>query len=212
MIAGVLGLLGLLAVGVWWFTVGNKSNTPNDGKEQVADSTPAKTDEPPVVEPTTVIEPTPDPSTGPAVEPNPILAADATGTDDTGSADDAAVAGETTGSDEAPIEPPEPVPAPDIEKKPVPKPKPPEEPKLPPDEALAAARKASLTGNNKQAYSLAKDAYDQNKSSEALSVMGVAACKMGSATKAKSAYAKMTDAKDKATLEKICKPLGIELQ
>ena len=85
------------------------------------------------------------------------------------------------------------------------------EPKLPPDQALAEARKASLTGNNKKAYSLAKDAYDQNKSSEALSVMGVAACKMGSESKAKAAYNKMTVAKDKQTLEKVCAPLGIEL-
>jgi pSer/pThr/pTyr-binding forkhead associated (FHA) protein len=88
----------------------------------------------------------------------------------------------------------------------------PSEPKLPPDQALAEARKASLTGNNRKAYSLAKDAYDQNKSSEALSVMGVAACKMGSESKAKAAYKKMTDAKDKQTLEKVCAPLGINLQ
>jgi hypothetical protein len=90
-------------------------------------------------------------------------------------------------------------------------PKQPAAPKLPPDQALAEARKASLTGNNRKAYSLAKDAYDQNKSSEALSVMGVAACKMGSESKAKAAYKKMTVAKDKQTLEKVCAPLGIEL-
>jgi hypothetical protein len=88
----------------------------------------------------------------------------------------------------------------------------PTEPKLPPDQALAEARKASLTGNNKQAYALAKDAYDQNKSSEALSVMGVAACKMGSESKAKAAYKKMTADKDKQTPEKVCQPLGIELK
>jgi hypothetical protein len=90
-------------------------------------------------------------------------------------------------------------------------PKQPAAPKLPPDQALAEARKASLTGNNRKAYSLAKDAYDQNKSSEALSVMGVAACKMGSESKAKAAYKKMSVAKDKQTLEKVCEPLGIEL-
>jgi pSer/pThr/pTyr-binding forkhead associated (FHA) protein len=113
---------------------------------------------------------------------------------------------ETDGGEEPEVTPP-----PEKPDKPD-KPKQPEQPKLPPDEALAEARKASLTGNNKKAYSLAKDAYDQNKSSEALSVMGVAACKMGSESKAKSAYSKMTVAKDKQTLEKICAPLGINLQ
>ncbi len=88
----------------------------------------------------------------------------------------------------------------------------PQKPKLPPDEALAAARKASLTGNNKKAYSLAKDAYDQSKRSDALNLMGIAACKMSSSSKAKAAYRKMTNAKDKQNLEKVCKPLGIELQ
>lgn len=108
-------------------------------------------------------------------------------------------------------EPPEPT----TPKQPKPKnptqPKQPAEPKLPPDQALAEARKASLTGDNKRAYALAKDAYDQNKSSDALSVMGVAACKMGSESKAKAAYKKMTE-QGKAQLEKICQPLGIELK
>lgn len=104
------------------------------------------------------------------------------------------------------------------EDEPAPKPrrpkprKQPATPKLPPDQALAEARKASLTGNNRKAYSLAKDAYDQSKSSEALSVMGVAACKMGSESKAKAAYKKMSNTKDKQTLEKVCAPLGIELK
>ncbi|MFO7562804.1 MAG: FHA domain-containing protein [Enhygromyxa sp.] len=116
---------------------------------------------------------------------------------------------ETDGGDD----PEEPV-APKLATKPKPKPKTqaPTQPKLPPDEALAQARKASLTGNNRKAYSLAKDAYDQNKSSEALGVMGVAACKMGSESKAKAAYKKMTDSKDKQNLEKICQTLGIELK
>jgi hypothetical protein len=114
---------------------------------------------------------------------------------------------ETDGGTEPDDEPVEPDPGPTKPKQP----KQPSQPKLPPDQALAEARKASLTGNNRKAYSLAKDAYDQNKSSEALSVMGVAACKMGSESKAKAAYKKMTVAKDKQTLEKVCAPLGIEL-
>ena len=83
-------------------------------------------------------------------------------------------------------------------------------PKLPPDEALKEARKAAMKGDNRKAYSLAKDAYDQNGSTDALNLMGVAACKMGSAAKAKAAYKKMSSG-DKATLEKICGPLGITL-
>jgi hypothetical protein len=129
-------------------------------------------------------------------------------TDESSPTDDGGEVVETDGGGEPDPSEPDPGPKPIKPKNPPP----PTEPKLPPDQALAEARKASLTGNNKKAYSLAKDAYDQNKSSEALSVMGVAACKMGSETKAKSAYKKMTVAKDKQTLEKVCAPLGIELE
>jgi predicted component of type VI protein secretion system len=123
---------------------------------------------------------------------------------DGGSPTDEGEVVETDSGEEPEISPPP-------EKPDQPKQPKPDTPKLPPDQALAEARKASLTGNNKKAYSLAKDAYDQNKSSEALSVMGVAACKMGSESKAKAAYKKMTVAKDKQTLEKVCAPLGINL-
>jgi hypothetical protein len=101
----------------------------------------------------------------------------------------------------------EPEPEPDPEPKPIPKTT---KPKLPPDQALAEARKASLQGNNAKAYSLAKDAYDQNQSGDALNLMGVAACKMGNATKAKAAHRKMT-ASDKSKLEKLCTSVGVEL-
>jgi hypothetical protein len=142
---------------------------------------------------------------------------------DTGAAADTGVAAETAGAEtggaadtaaptdsggevmaETGAEEPEPQTSPD------PKPKPITKPKLPPDQALAEARKASLQGNNSKAYSLAKDAYDQNQSGDALNLMGVAACKMGSATKAKSAHRKMT-ATDKAKLEKLCSSVGVEL-
>ena len=113
-----------------------------------------------------------------------------------------------TGADEPEPEPkPKPKSKNNVDK---PKPKPPAEPKLSAAESLTEARKASMKGDNRKAYNLAKDAYDQDQSGDALNLMGVAACKLGSASKAKSAYAKMAS-KDKGTLEKICGPLGIEL-
>ncbi|NVB38843.1 FHA domain-containing protein [Pseudenhygromyxa sp. WMMC2535] len=81
---------------------------------------------------------------------------------------------------------------------------------LSPDAALDAARKAMVGGNNSKAYSLAKEAYDGGKGNEALSLMGVTACKMGSKSKAKAAYKKLPQSK-KEMLEKVCGPLGIEL-
>lgn len=105
---------------------------------------------------------------------------------------------------------PEPAPKNNTPKNNTPKQPKPSKPKMPPDEALAEARKASLAGNNNKAYSLAKEAYDQNQSGDALNLMGVAACKMGNANKAKAAHRKMTT-KDKAMLEKLCGSLGIEL-
>ena len=218
LIVGVLGILFAVGGVALWF-VGDKGK---DTKTEVADAKsgqPTTTTGQPAAEAgpsdPTVADPTA--AAVPAAESGDTAGEDAGAAvaDDTSGevagteagTEAGAEAGTEAGTEEV-IEDPEPEPAP----APAPKPKPteskPAAPKLPPDEALAAARKASLTGNNKQAYSLAKDAYDQNKSSEALSVMGVAACKMGSASKAKSAYNKMTS-KDKQTLEKVCEPLGI---
>ncbi len=95
-------------------------------------------------------------------------------------------------------------------KKPKPKPKPSVDPSLTADQALAQARKAMVAGNNRSAYNLAKQAYDGGKGAEALSLMGVTACKMGSGSKAKSAYRKLSGSK-KEMLEKVCGPLGISL-
>lgn len=84
-------------------------------------------------------------------------------------------------------------------------------PKVDPVVALADARKKLMSGDSSGAYKLAKAAYDAGKDSEALDVMGVAACKMGSESKAKAAYKKMSGAqKDKLT--KVCTPLGISLE
>ena len=105
------------------------------------------------------------------------------------------------------------------EPKPKPKPKPdngsskppkPPKPKGDPDALLAQARTAVGAGDNRKAYKLAKQAYDVGRSPQALSLVGVTACKLGSASKAKWAYRRMS-AKMKADLKKVCSPLGIEL-
>lgn len=92
-----------------------------------------------------------------------------------------------------------------------PPPPPPPEPGANPDDLLKEARKASLTGNATQAYKLAKQAYSIKKSQAALEVMGVAACKMGDAGKAKSAYKKLSG-KKKDNLAKVCSSKGITLE
>jgi pSer/pThr/pTyr-binding forkhead associated (FHA) protein len=210
----ILGIVGALAavIGIGVFLAMNSAQegekTQDEGKTQAA-----KQPEPPVS------------TTGPVntTGPEPVPEPPADTGADTGAAADTGVAAETAGAEtggaadtaaptdsggevmaETGAEEPEPQTSPD------PKPKPITKPKLPPDQALAEARKASLQGNNSKAYSLAKDAYDQNQSGDALNLMGVAACKMGSATKAKSAHRKMT-ATDKAKLEKLCSSVGVEL-
>lgn len=219
LIVGVVGIIGaVLAIGALAIFLTN--NDDEKSNDEVADKTePGDSG----AKATTAAPPA---DTGEVAETGPALAADEGGevvattsptdeaeegeegevveTDGGGQIEDGELV-ETDGGSE----PPDPE---DKPKQPKPKNTTPSEPKLPPDQALAEARKASLTGNNRKAYSLAKDAYDQNKSSEALSVMGVAACKMGSESKAKAAYKKMTVAKDKQTLEKVCQPLGINLQ
>lgn len=108
-------------------------------------------------------------------------------------------------------DPVEPKPKPDSTKpKSDPKPDAPK-PKVDPVQALADARKASMAGNPSQAYKLAKSAYDAGAGNEAAVLMTISACKMGSASKAKSAYKKVAS-KDQGSLQKVCSPLGIELE
>jgi hypothetical protein len=214
LIVGVLGvILAVGGVSLWLFGGDYRGRSGGD-KPAIAEASPntggdtpsAATPEPEPPEPQAMVAPDPlgagseDETAGDSSavaqadsDTDPVIEDDSPETDDTGVLED-------------PVDEPAPAPKPVAKAKPDPKPS---APKLPPAEALAAARKASLTGNNKQAYALAKDAYDQDKSNEALSVMGVAACKMGSESKAKAAYKKMSDSKDKQTLEKICEPLGI---
>ncbi|NJK32444.1 MAG: hypothetical protein HC927_08545, partial [Deltaproteobacteria bacterium] len=109
---------------------------------------------------------------------------------------------------EDPVEDPQPKPKPKPQGD---KPKPAPKPTIDPVATLKDARKQTMGGNPKQGYNLAKDAYDAGGGSDAATVMVIAACKMGSASKAKSAYKKVS-AKDKPSLQKICSPLGIELE
>jgi serine/threonine protein kinase len=81
---------------------------------------------------------------------------------------------------------------------------------LDPVASLADAREALTNANPSQAYELAKTAHDLDKSSEALDLMGAAACQMGSESKARSAYKQMSR-EQKDDLIEICTPLGIAL-
>lgn len=87
----------------------------------------------------------------------------------------------------------------------------PKSPPIDPVKALADARKKLMSGDSSGAYKLAKAAYDAGHDSEALDVMGVAACKSGSESKAKSTYKKMSS-DQRAKLVKVCTPLGINLE
>jgi predicted component of type VI protein secretion system len=198
----ILGIVGVLAavIGIGVYLMMNSG----DGDKPVEDGKVAKQPEPPVSTTgpvSTGPEPVPEPAdTGVVPEPadTGVAPSDTGAAAETGAADTGELVGETG------VEEPEPEPVPEVKPKQVVK------PKLPPDQALAEARKASLQGNNTKAYSLAKDAYDQNQNGDALNLMGVAACKMGSATKAKAAHRKMTAA-DKDKLEKLCASVGVEL-
>jgi outer membrane biosynthesis protein TonB len=90
-------------------------------------------------------------------------------------------------------------------------PPPPPDPGVDPKQLLKEARKAALMGNATQAYNLAKQAYDVNRSQAALEVMGVAACKMGDASKAKAAYSRLGSAR-RDKLAKVCSGRGITLE
>jgi predicted component of type VI protein secretion system len=197
LIIGIIGAAAAVIALVAFFAMPSGEGKDDGGKD--VDQAAANKGDTPAPEPTP--DAPPPTTTGPEPVPEVPSTTAAAPSDDGGE-----VVPETTaGGEDVPVVEPTPQPTP-VEK---PQPKP-SKPKLPPDQALAEARKASLSGDNKKAYSLAKDAYDQNQSGDALNLMGVAACKMGNETKAKAAHKKMT-AKDKAMLEKLCGSLGIEL-
>lgn len=223
LIVGVLLGAALLLGGGAWFLMGNAGE--KDDESTVADNGDAdgKTAENPAdaeagaaaADNAEVVEPVPADSDETATGGEEMIA-DAPA--DTVEAEGAVEAADTTdGADPEPadtgMEVVEEVPDSSTKKttKKKPKPKTVADPSLSPDEALAAARKAMVDGKNKKAYDLAKQAYDGGKGGEALSLMGVTACKMGSASKAKSAYKKLSGSK-KEMLEKVCEPLGISLE
>lgn len=142
-----------------------------------------------------------------------------------GAADAAADAGAADGSDEAVVEDEpepddEPEPEPELEADPEPaatpvkkkrkKKKKPAAPSKSASELLADARSAQIGKNYSKAYKLAKQSYSASPSQAAAQLMGVAACKMGDASKAKSAYAKLSGSK-KSALKNVCASAGIDL-
>ncbi len=86
------------------------------------------------------------------------------------------------------------------------------EPKGDPVQLLEEARKANFANNATQAYELAKKSYEIDKNVNALAIMGGAACKMGDAAKAKSAYAKLTDPSRRKQMVTVCAERGSMLE
>ena len=75
---------------------------------------------------------------------------------------------------------------------------------------LQEAKRALTSGSASKAYSLASQAYKAGGGSDAGEVMVEAACKMGSASKASSALAKVGVFK-RARLKRLCKDLGVKI-
>lgn len=88
-------------------------------------------------------------------------------------------------------------------------PPPPKAPAVDTAALLSEARKASF-GNPSKCYDLAKKAYDASRSGEAAYRMGVCACNMKDAGKAKKAASKLRSSK-RDQLTKLCAPKGITL-
>jgi hypothetical protein len=65
-------------------------------------------------------------------------------------------------------------------------------------------------GSPSEAYKLAKQSYDAKKTQQALSLMAIAACRMGDEGKARAAHAKLKGSL-KADAEKTCASKGITL-
>ncbi len=84
---------------------------------------------------------------------------------------------------------------------------------LPKNEAmnlLAEARKASVDGRVEEAYRLARESYRTHKTTEALLLVGVTACKLGKADKARAVLKKLPSAQRKP-LRTLCGRVGVEL-
>lgn len=112
---------------------------------------------------------------------------------------------------------PAPTPAPVEESKPVvqaPTPKAaepvPTAPSKTASELLAEARKAAMLGKASTAYDLAKQSNAKSPSADAVQVMAVSACKMGSESKAKAAFSRLSE-KKKKSVRSLCESKGITL-
>ncbi len=200
----VLGIVAVLGVGFLAFRMMGPGDAPPKGSEKGI-PTAANTDTKPPQKALTP-EPLPPP------DPTPP---DPTPPDPTGQV---APPDPSVGEVEPPIETPTkkvtPTPKPPVEKTPKPPvektPKPPT-PKGDPVALLEEARKASVASNATQAYDLARKSYDIDRNGAALKLMGLSACKMGDATKAKSAYKKL-DATLQKQLQSVCQANGVQLE
>jgi len=212
----VLGLAAVLGVGFFAFRMTGPSEAPPKGNQkgtQAAANTDTKlpqkalTPDPAPPDPTPPDPTPPDPTPPDSTPPDPTPP-DPTSPDPTGQV---APPDPSAGDVEPPIETPtkKVTPKPPVDK--TPKPPKPVVPKGDPVALLEDARKASVANNSTQAYDLARKSYDIDRNSAALKLMGLSACKMGDAAKAKSAYKKL-DATLQKQLQSVCQTNGVQLE
>ena len=80
-----------------------------------------------------------------------------------------------------------------------------------PTQLLNEARQASLARDYAKAFRLAKQSYGIDHNADALKIMGVSACNLADARKAKAAYRKLRG-KAKSDVAKLCSLKGIQLE
>lgn len=219
-------VLGVAALGVFWIISAGK-NTGSDevassagGKGSDVEGTPAKAPlkqpepTPPKPEPTTAAMPA-DGGEEPAADDGKAVADDGKAAADDGAvpADDGAEpadGGEEPSADAGDEDPVEVVEddTPSRPKQPKQQPKQPSKPDIDPVAALNEARQEQYK-NPPKAYSLAKQSYTVKPTSDALWVMGGAACRMKDASKANWVYKRLKGA-DKTKLKDICAQKGFE--
>ena len=225
-------VLGVAALGIFWVVSGNKGP---DGSDEVASSgkgsdveaspgkAPLKQPEPtpPKPEPTTAGgtpadggepaddggKPVADDGGKPAADDGGEPAADDGG--EPAADDGGAPTADDAGADDGAVEVVEDDPRPTQPKPKQPKPKPPES-TVDPVAALNEARQEQYK-NPSKAYSLAKQSYAAKPTSDALWVMGGAACRLKDASKANWVLKRLKGA-DKTKLKDICTQKGFPLE
>lgn len=233
LIAGGLVVIGALALGAFWLaSTGNAppgakvaDANPTASAEQAAESSPsdhaANGEVPAAIDPDDdeVVE---------AVEPAEPGGDDASDVEavDPDSQDEAVVAIEAPEDDD----PPEPTPEARAPKSSSPKttsrkpsssassrprssdspPKPPPAPPVDVDQLLTDARQASMKNQPAKAYDLARKAYKEKPSQDALTVMATSACKMGDTAKAKFAINKLSSSR-KDDAKRMCELMGVSI-